>query len=493
MVLSLKAIDLKKEKLECLVVPVCERPMAAPQATPLDALVERAMALAEFKGKKGECLSFFEPTGIKATWVELRGLGDPEKLDRETLRVLAGGAVKSAMAAKRTRLHLLVPAEGASKLKPEEKIEAMAEGACLANHVFDRYKAEKKLAPLREIVLVVAPALVKKFRTLVARVDTICEGTRMARNWVSMPANEKSPRVLAGEIGAAARKAGLTVMVLSEKELKQQKFGALLAVAGGSERKPCLLTLEHIREGADKTILLVGKGITFDSGGLNLKQGSGMELMKMDMAGAAAVAASLITAARLSVKATVIGVMPLVENMPSGRACRPGDIIRGFSGKTIEIGNTDAEGRLILADALSWAIDRYQPDITIDLATLTGACLAALGEKIAGIFTTDKELADLLATAGTITHERCWPMPMPEDYREFMKSGLADVQNMSSTKFGGAITAALFLSEFVTHTRWVHLDIAGTAYLKAGGDYCPPGGTGYGVRLLMKLLESMGL
>jgi leucyl aminopeptidase len=493
MVLSLKAVDLKKEKIECLVVPVCEKPMEAPQATPLDTLVEKAMTLGEFKGKKGDCLPFFEPGGVKATWVELRGLGDPEKLDREALRVMAGGAVKSAMAKNRSRLHLLVPAGNAPKLQLEDMIEAMAEGACLANHVFDRYKAEKKPAPLREIVLLTEPRVAKKYRNLASRVEIICEGTRMARDWVSMPANEKSPRVLASEFGAAARKAGLKVAVLSERELKQQRFGALLAVSGGSERKPCLLTLAHMRKGAKITLLLVGKGVTFDSGGLNLKQGSGMELMKMDMAGAAAVAASLVTAARLNVKATVIGVMPLVENMPSGRACRPGDIIRSYSGKTIEIGNTDAEGRLILADALAWAIDRYQPDITVDLATLTGACLAALGEKIAGIFTPERELADLLERAGAITYERCWPMPMPEDYREFMKSDLADIQNMSSTKHGGAITAALFLSQFVTHTRWAHLDIAGTAFLKAGGDYCPAGGTGYGVRLLMKLMELMGL
>jgi leucyl aminopeptidase len=335
--------------------------------------------------------------------------------------------------------------------------------------------------------------MVKKHQGLTGRIETLCEGTRMARDWVSMPANDKGPRALAGQITASARKAGLTVEVLSERELKEQKFGALLAVSRGSERKPCLVTLRHTPEGAEKTLLLVGKGITFDSGGLNIKQAAGMELMKMDMAGAAAVAAALVTAARLDVKARVIGVLPLVENMPSGRACRPGDIIRSHSGKTIEIGNTDAEGRLILADALSWAIDRYKPDITIDLATLTGACMAALGERIAGIFTRDEELADLLARAGKITHERCWPMPMPEDYRDFIKSDLADIRNMGSTKFGGAILAALFLSEFVDHTRWAHLDIAGTAFCKAGGDYCPPGGTGFGVRLLMKLLKLLEL
>ncbi|MDX9785283.1 MAG: leucyl aminopeptidase [Desulfobacterales bacterium] len=490
MALSLKSVDLSREKMAYLVIPVCEKADDAALAPPLAALVEKARTLNEFKGKKGDCVTFYEPEGLHAARVACSGLGEPDKLDRECLRTMAAGAVKSAMGKKLTTLHIVLPKIKTSPLKPDEILEAIAEGACLANHVFDKYKKEKNQTPLMQIILLATRGEVKKYQTLIDRIAVICEGTRMAREWVSTPSNEKAPGALAAEIASHAKKVGLSIEILTEKELKQKKFGALLAVSNGSDQKPCLVTLMHAPRGAKKTILLVGKGITFDSGGLNLKQGPNMDMMKMDMAGAAAVAATLITAARLRTKINLIGVMPLVENMPSGKACRPGDIIKSLDGKTIEIGNTDAEGRLILADALTWAIARFKPDITLDLATLTGACVAALGERIAGIFTTDDELADLLSTAGQKTHERCWPMPMPDDYREFMKSEVADIRNMSSTSYGGAITAALFLSEFTNNTRWAHIDIAGTAFLKNGGDYCPPGGSGYGVRLLTEAITA---
>lgn len=493
MVLALKSVDLKKEKMACLVIPVCEKADKGALAPSLAALVEKARKLNEFAGKKGDSVTFIEPDGLKAVRAVCQGLGEAEKLDGEALRAMAGNAVKSAMAKKLTELHILIPKIPACSLSAGDIVAAIAEGARLANHLFYKYKQEKKLTLLKQIILVTEPDAIQKFRPLVERTEIICEGTRMAGDWVSTPSNEKGPLRLAGEIAAHAEKVGLSVEIWTEKELKRNKFGALLAVSAGSAQKPCLLTLMHAPRGAQKTILLVGKGITFDSGGLNLKQGPNMDMMKMDMAGAAAVAATLITAARLKTNLTLIGVMPFVENMPSGKAYRPGDIIKSLNGKTIEIGNTDAEGRLLLADALSWATARFKPDITIDLATLTGACVAALGERIAGIFTTDDELADLLSSAGQKTHERCWPMPMPEDYKEFMKSEVADIRNMSSSAFGGAITAALFLSEFTNNTRWAHLDIAGTAYLKNGSDYCPAGGSGYGVRLLTEVFSTFPL
>jgi leucyl aminopeptidase len=211
--------------------------------------------------------------------------------------------------------------------------------------------------------------------------------------------------------------------------------------------------------------------------------------MKSDMSGAAAVAATLMAAAKLKTKTNIIGAIPIVENMPSGKATRPGDIIRSYAGKTIEIGNTDAEGRLILIDAISYVIKRYKPQLLIDLATLTGACVVALGDKIAGVFSNDDDLAAGIITSGEKTHERCWRMPLPEDYKELLKSDFADMNNISSTRTGGAITAALFLSEFAADTRWAHIDIAGPAYLKKESAYCGPGGTGFGVRLLSEILE----
>ena len=280
--------------------------------------------------------------------------------------------------------------------------------------------------------------------------------------------------------------------MLNETQLKQKKFGALLAVAAGSQTKPSLVILEHRVPGAKKTIALVGKGVTFDSGGLNIKIGNSLAAMKSDMSGAAAVAATLIGAAKINLKLNLIGAIPIVENMPSGTATRPGDIIRSYAGKTIEIGNTDAEGRLILIDAISYVVKTYKPQFLIDVATLTGACVVALGEKIAGVFSNDEDLAGAIIAAGEKTYERCWQMPLPEDYKELLKSEFADISNIGSTRWGGAIAAALFISEFTGDTPWAHIDIAGPAYSSKESAYCGAGGTGFGVRLLAELLDKLG-
>jgi leucyl aminopeptidase len=308
---------------------------------------------------------------------------------------------------------------------------------------------------------------------------------------VSTPSNDKTPEKLTRSITTTAEKAGLAVHILREKELKQKKFDALLAVAAGSHSKPSLVVLERKVKGAKKTVALIGKGVTFDSGGLNLKTGASMSGMKADMSGAAAVAATLITAARRTMKINIIGAIPIVENMPSGRASRPGDIVKSHSGKTVEIGNTDAEGRLIIIDAMSYVIKKYKPHTLIDLATLTGACVVALGEKIAGVFSNDDKLARAIVESGQKTRERCWHMPLPDDYKPLLKSDFADLNNIGNTRWGGAITAGLFLSEFVKDTRWAHIDIAGPAYAEKESAYCGPGGTGFGVRLLVDLIEKL--
>jgi leucyl aminopeptidase len=212
--------------------------------------------------------------------------------------------------------------------------------------------------------------------------------------------------------------------------------------------------------------------------------------MKMDMSGAAAVAGTMMAIARIKPAVKVVGIMPLVENMPSGTAIRPGDIVKSYLGKTIEIGNTDAEGRLILIDAMAWAVKQYKPDTMIDLATLTGACVIALGEKIAGVFSNDQQLADALVESGKKTHERCWSLPLPDDYKDLLKNDFADLNNISSGRWGGAITAALFLSEFVGETQWAHIDIAGPAWASKSSDYCGAGGTGFGVRLLCDWIQN---
>jgi leucyl aminopeptidase len=335
------------------------------------------------------------------------------------------------------------------------------------------------------------PKTSKSLRTLVRTTEAICNGTLMARQWINTPSNDKVPTRLAEMFTTAARKSGLKVGTLTASRLKQQKFGALLAVAAGSNSAPCLVEMSYTPAKAEKTIVLVGKGVTFDTGGISLKPSSGMDAMKGDMSGAAAVAATLIAVSKLKPAHRIVGIMPLVENMPSGRATRPGDIVTSYSGKTVEIGNTDAEGRLILIDAMAYALKKYKPDVMIDMATLTGACVVALGEKLAGVFSKDDTLTRTIVDAGQAVHERCWAMPLPEDYKEMLKSDYADISNMPSARWGGAITAALFLSEFVGDARWAHIDIAGPAFAKKGSDYCGPGGSGFGVRLLCEVLDRL--
>ena len=478
--LRLSSIDLKKTKMATLAIAVCEDKDIHDDPL-ISAVIKRALQLKEFNGKKDEAITLYDVPDIKAQRVILQGLGKLEKIDREALRSMAGKTVKSCIKKELTDLWFAVPAPSKLKMEMSTVLKAMLEGAYLGNHLFQKFKVEGKKEALRQIHFRITEKVTPKMRQLSARVAALCEGTTQARDWVNTPSNEKTPEKLTRSIVNLAKKQGLKVQVLNETQLKQKKLGALLAVAAGSKSKPALVMLEHRVPGAKKTLALVGKGVTFDSGGLNIKTGSSISDMKSDMSGAAAVAASLIAAARLKTKTNLIGVIPIVENMPSGHATRPGDIIRSYAGKTIEIGNTDAEGRLILIDAISYVIKRYKPQMIVDLATLTGACVIALGDKIAGVFSNDDELAAGIIACGEKTHERCWRMPLPEDYKELLTSDFADMNNMSSSRAGGAITAALFLSEFAADTRWAHIDIAGPAYLKTESAYCGPGGTGFGV------------
>ncbi|UCD79527.1 MAG: leucyl aminopeptidase [Desulfobacterales bacterium] len=488
--LHLKSADLKKQAIEILAIPVWEDKDI--HADPLiKTVVQKALALKEFSGKKDEEVTLYDVPDIKARRVLLIGLGRPEKIDLEALRSMTGKTVKSCIKKELTSLWFAVPEAEKINLEMPAVLEAMLEGAFLGNHIFHKYKGEKKKTALKQINFLVKPRIAGELRSLCSRVAAVCEGTCLARDWVSTPSNEKTPEKFTRSIVNVAKKQRLKVQVLSESQLRQKRFEALLAVAAGSHSKPGLVVLEHRLPGAKKTVALVGKGVTFDSGGLNIKTGGSISDMKSDMSGAAAVAATLITAARLKTKVNLIGAIPIVENMPSGKATRPGDIIRSYAGKSIEIGNTDAEGRLILIDAMAYVLKKYKPQMLIDLATLTGACVVALGEKIAGVFSNDQDLAASIVSAGEKTHERCWPMPLPDDYKELLKSDFADINNMSGSRWGGAITAALFLSEFVGDTRWAHIDIAGPAYLKKENAYCGPGGSGFGVRLLTELLEGI--
>jgi len=471
-----------------MVIPVCaDHELYSDRI--ISALIREAKKRKEFKGDEKDELIFFDPPGMKAERIIFVGMGKISRVKAESFRSMAGKAVGKCIRKGLSDMVVVAPSPSRVQIEMPDVLEAVLEGAYLGNHIFDRYKNEKKAKPLVNIGLLTTPEHEKQNQPLLRRVKTICDGTILARNWVSTPSNDKKPEQFAQAVAEPASREKIKVRVLDEKEIQKQKMGALLAVAAGSSSSPRLVVMEYRPEGNRNNTVLVGKGITFDSGGINLKQSGSIEDMKIDMAGAAAVAATVITAARLGLKKNIIGVIPVVENMPSGKATRPGDIIKSYAGKTIEIGNTDAEGRLILADSISYAIQKYKPELLIDLATLTGACVTALGEKIAGVFSADDNLAASIVRAGEKTHERCWRLPLPEDYRELIKSEFADIKNMSSSKWGGAITAALFLSEFTENTPWAHIDMAGTAYGKKQTAYCGVGGTGFGVRLLCELLK----
>ncbi len=494
--LKLLSGEILKIKTECIVVPVCEdEEIHADPA--LIHLIENAKKIKEFNGEKDDSVMLFEPSESKAERILFIGIGKLDKINAEVLRSFAGKTIKQLIPKELSEIIICAPSPEKLHLTEEVVLGAIFEGAFLGNHIFDKYKKDKKRKPLKTVSVFTDSKTAKSQRLLASRIQTVCRGTILAREWVSMPPNEKQPERLVRSMVKAAEKEDLSFTILDEKALKQNGMGAILAVGSGSRSKPRLLILDYNpfknrkAPKTKKTFVLVGKGVTFDSGGINLKPSGSLDEMKMDMSGAASVAATLITLARLKHKFRVVGVLPVVENMPSGEATRPGDIIKTYSGKTVEIGNTDAEGRLILIDAMSYAIKMFKPDVMIDMATLTGACIIALGEKIAGVFSTDEPLVKDIVASGEATAERCWPMPMPEDYKPLLKSEFADINNMSSTRWGGAITAALFLSEFVEDTRWAHIDIAGPAYSKKSGDYCGAGGTGFGVRLLIDFLTKI--
>ena len=321
-------------------------------------------------------------------------------------------------------------------------------------------------------------------------VKSVCDAVRMTRDLVSAPGNLATPAYLAEKALEIGGRYGMGCTILDRDELERLGMGALLAVGQGSQHPPRLVVMEY-RGGGDRSrpVVLVGKGITFDTGGISLKPGANMELMKHDMAGGAAVLGTMQAAAGLKLPVNLVGLVPLAENMPDGRAYKPGDVVTTMSGLTVEINNTDAEGRLILCDALHYA-QRYKPALLLDLATLTGACIVALGHNATGALGNDPKLIKALARAGEATGERIWELPLWDEYGELMKSDIADLKNAGGPS-AGTISAGWFLKQFVGTTRWVHLDIAGTAWEEKGRHYLPKGATGVGVRLLVEYLRGI--
>ena len=450
-----------------------------------DGLISILIKRGEFKGKADEMLFLISPAGLKAKRMLLLGLGEKKKFTVDKLRQASAkaGQEMRSKGLKNFAMPVLSIQEDKKRIG-----QAIAEGLLLGLYQFEEYKTEKKEEKKIDNVIIAVEKREdeEKIKKGVKVGEILSEANNFTRNLVNRPSNDKTPIMLADEARRMAKRYGLSCRVLDEREIKRLKMGGLIGVSKGSKEPPRFIILEHNRnkKGLD-TIVIIGKAITFDSGGISIKPSENMEKMKYDMSGGAAVMGAMMTAAGLKLPLHIVGLIPATENLPSGTAQKPGDVVRMIDGKTVEIISTDAEGRMILGDALGYA-KRYKPKAVIDLATLTGACVIALGNDAIGMMGTDDKLKERIKRAGELSYERVWELPLWEEYGELIKSDIADMKNVGGRP-AGTITAGYFLSRFIEGSPWVHLDIAGTAWEGKGSPYKPKGATGVGVRLLSEL------
>jgi leucyl aminopeptidase len=444
----------------------------------------------ELTGKTLEMTLIHAPAGLKAARLLLVGAGKREQFTSATLRKIAGAALRYLKARSVKQLAFLIRENNAT----EEFTQSIAEGALAANFESDKYKTEKKND--KSIDTLVLTGYSDADRAAgekgLSRGRIIAEAQNFARDLINEPSNKLTPKILAEKAEAMAKQAGLAVEILDEKKIADLKMGALLSVAQGGPEPPRVMvvtyTPAHLKPGAP-VIGLIGKAVTFDTGGISIKPADGMEKMKYDMAGGATMLGVMRALAVLKPNVKVICVVPSTENMPGGTAQKPGDIQTAMSGKTIEVLNTDAEGRLILADGIHYAKQLGATHL-IDAATLTGAIVVALANVNAGVFGSDQAFTDKLLASSKAAGEKMWQMPVDDDYREFIKGTVADIQNIGSGKGGGAITGAMFIKEFTGDSPWIHLDIAGTAWNDDAKPWLAKGPTGVALRTLVHLVMS---
>lgn len=456
------------------------------------AVLDDILANQGYLSDEGQIETIFIPVkNNNVVKVILVGLGEIGKLTLDKTRALAGDVVREAKKAKMKQPCMLLPLEFINK--NHEYIQAFVEGLYLGSYEFEQYKSKKSttLEFAKEISLVISDTKVATIVKNITKTGTIIgQNVNFARDLINQPGNVVTPQFLAHKAADLAKQVGLTCSVLKEKELEKLGMRALLGVAQGSSKGPRFVVLEHNGQTESKEkIAFVGKGVTFDSGGISIKPSEGMGEMKDDMGGAAAVMATMVAIAQLALPINVVGVLPCVENMPSGKAIRPGDIIKAASGKTIEVITTDAEGRMILADAVWYADTQLKANMIIDIATLTGAASIALGDFVTGIVSNNQRLCDRVLKASQISGERCWQMPGDDDFKEYNKSDVADLKN-SGGRSGGMITGGLFIGEF-TNKPWVHIDIGNTVANKTTKGYKVKGANGTGVRLLVEVAKAM--
>jgi len=458
--------------------------------------LNRLINVKDFKGTLGESLLFSSSAEIFSEYFLVVGLGKPDVLSYSKLQEAAGLAVQTAKKLGLSSIAMEFFGEDADNFRADETAEAIASACGIANYSFDTYKEKKPQKTITNVIIVGENIRdVRQAQKGIERAQIIVDGVSIARDLVNTPAKDMTPSHLAQAAQEVAQKSQgiIRIKLYDRKECLKKEMNAFLAVSQGSIEPPVFIHLSYKPSGRSKKLVaLVGKGVTFDSGGLSLKLGNYMETMKCDMAGAAAVIGTFATLARLKPSLEIHGFIAATENMPSGNAIRPGDVVRASNKTTIEIANTDAEGRLTLADALTQA-QKLKPDFVIDLATLTGACMVALGEEISGIMSNRPELAQSLLKSAQESGEQMWELPLFSNYDKLIKSEVADVKNISTVNYGGALTAGLFLQRFIKENQpWAHIDIAGPAFAEREfGSYISKGATGYGVRTLIKWLGSM--
>lgn len=457
----------------------------------LDGELSDVVKTEEYEAGQGKLLLIHLHGAIAAKRVLLVGAGDLKKLTMASWQTIAATLGRRAKDVGAKRVAVSLP-NGAG-FTVQQAAQGLVEGIVLGTYVFNRHKSEetrKKEKGIEEVIVLTAAGRLDAVASGIGQGETLSSAVAFTRDLVNEPPSFTTPTHL-GEMAKSLAKhqPSVTCEVLGKKEMEELGMGGILGISRGSDEEPRFIKLTY-KGGGRKTIALVGKGITFDTGGLSLKPSSGMETMKMDMAGAAAILGIFKVVPILKPKVNVVGLISACENMPSGKSIKPGDVVTAMNGKTIEILNTDAEGRVVLADALSYAVEKVKPDAIIDLATLTGACIVALGEEIAGLFANDGKLAAVLKDSAKAAGENVWELPLAIEYKETFKSTVADIKNISGKKYGGAINGALFLQEFVPDTiPWAHLDIAGPAFAEKDAPLTPVGGTGFGVRMILQSLK----
>lgn len=458
----------------------------------LGGAIREVIAAGDFIGKSGETLALYTRGALPAPRVLVVGLGEADKFDLRAACNAAATAARKARDLGAQNVATIVHGAGIGGLDPAAAAGALVEGTRLGLYRYAGYRSKPpkdwKPDPETLIVVEMVPAQLAAFEIGVARGEVVAQGVNLARDLVNTPANRMTPTIVAERAAEVAQTAGLTCQALGRAECKALGMGIFMAVAEESEQDPKLIVLEHNAGKPElPTVVLVGKGVTFDAGGISLKPGDEMWKMKGDMAGAAAVIATLGVAGRLNLALHVVGLAPCAENLPGGRAQKPGDVFTGMTGKTMEVISTDAEGRMLLADALAYAA-RFNPAAVVDIATLTGAQAIALGPQAAGLFANNEELAARLLAAAEASGDRLWRLPLYEEYAEAIKSQVADVKN-SAGRYAGIGASAKFIEHFTEGYPWAHVDMASLSLAEEDKPAQPKGATGYGVRLFAALLE----